>query len=210
MHYWHLQYKTQQNLKFLQEKFILLNVRFHPNTGSTLLMDKKDKEFDALVNAYSADIYRFCYWLCKDASLAEDMTQETFARAWKALDSLVDPKAAKAWLITIARREIARHFTKKRIETVDIQDIPLEQLGTDDNLSQQDNLAIHEAIASLNNEYREPLLLQVLAGFSCKEIASMLGIKSGAVMTRVFRAKQQLRQVLDPDNDRKDNIVVKL
>jgi len=171
-------------------------------------MDKRDNEFDALVNAYSADIYRFTYWLCKDASLAEDMTQETFARAWKALDNLLDPKAAKAWLITIARREIARHFAKNRVETVNIQDISLDQLGAESDLSQHDKLAIHEAIGSLGNEYREPLLLQVLGGFSCKEIAHILDIKPGAVMTRVFRAKQQLRQTLDPD--KYDNNVVKL
>ncbi|NOY65819.1 MAG: sigma-70 family RNA polymerase sigma factor [Gammaproteobacteria bacterium] len=171
-------------------------------------MNKKDKEFDALVKAYSTDIYRFAYWLCKDVALAEDMTQETFTRAWKALDSLVDPKAAKGWLITITRREIARHFSKKRIETINIQDVPVEQLGADGDLSQHDKLIIHEAIFSLDNEYREPLLLQVLGGFSCNEIADMMDIKPGAVMTRLFRAKQQLRQVLGPDI--KDNVMVKL
>lgn len=171
-------------------------------------MDKKDNEFDALVHAYSADIYRFTYWLCKDTSLAEDMTQETFARAWKALDSLVDPKAAKGWLMTIARRETARYFTKNRIPTIDIQDVPLEQPGTDNSLSLLDTLLVHEALLILGRDYREPLLLQVLGGFSCKEIASMLDIKSGAVMTRLFRAKQQLRQILGPDA--KDNNVVKL
>lgn len=68
-------------------------------------MDRQRK-YEALVRAYHRDLYRYAYWLCKDCSIAEDLVQETCLRAWKSLDSLLDEKAAKAWLITILRREM--------------------------------------------------------------------------------------------------------
>ena len=48
-------------------------------------------------------------------------------------------------------------------------------------------------------EYREPLLLQIIGGFSCKEIGDLLGLNTNTVLTRLFRARKQLRDVLDPD-----------
>jgi RNA polymerase sigma-70 factor (ECF subfamily) len=169
-------------------------------------MTIKDREFEALVHAYSADVYRFAFWLCKNASLAEDMTQETFARAWKSIDCLVDDRAAKAWLITILRREIARHFSRKRPDTIPIQDLNNESLGATAGLSMQDNLVVHDAIFRLDVKYREPLLLQVLGGYNSQEIAKILELNPAVVLTRVFRARQKLRQALNP-NTENSNVV---
>ena len=59
---------------------------------------------------------------------------------------------------------------------------------------------LRRALAALPDEYREPLLLQVLGGYSSEEIAELLGIKAGAVMTRLSRARQKLRARLDGDD----------
>ena len=59
------------------------------------------------MQAYSKDLYRYGLWLTKDVQVAEDLVQETFLRAWKAMDSLKDPGAVKSWLFTIYRRENA-------------------------------------------------------------------------------------------------------
>ncbi len=56
----------------------------------------KHQRYESLMRAYHKDLYRYAYWLCKDKSIAEDLVQETCLRAWKALDSLQDEKAAKA------------------------------------------------------------------------------------------------------------------
>ena len=61
--------------------------------------------------------------------------------------------------------------------------------------------ALRVAVAHLSEEYREPLLLQNLGGYSCEEIAQFLGLSSGAVMTRLFRARRKLRAVLDGDEN---------
>ena len=71
-------------------------------------MKTKQIQYEALVRAYSTDLYRYGYWLCHDRHVAEDLVQETFLRAWRSLESLKDETAAKSWLITILRRENAR------------------------------------------------------------------------------------------------------
>lgn len=157
-------------------------------------MANQHREFEALVHAYSADLYRYAYWLCKEKALAEDIVQETFVRAWKALDKLQDAKAAKAWLIAIMRREMARHFKKNSTSDLSLDEVDdIEHCQGLDNVG---SIALQQAIATLPAEYCEPLLLQVLGGYSCNEIAEILNIKPGAVMTRTFRARQKLHRLL--------------
>ena len=70
-------------------------------------------KFNRLASAYGTDLYRFAMWLCGNDALAKDVVQETYLRAWKALDQLQDEAAAKGWLLTIVRREYARTFERK-------------------------------------------------------------------------------------------------
>jgi len=152
------------------------------------------RQFDQTVRAYSADLYRYAYWLCRDRFTAEELVQETFARAWKSWGSLTEMAAVKSWLITILRNERARLYERKQLDMVDIDlqdlDIPsLHQAG--------EQLELEQLLAELPESYREPLLLQVLGGYSCDEIAAMLGTTEGAVMTRLTRARQALRANLE-------------
>src|SRR6187549_2691090 len=73
-------------------------------------------EFEQVVRAYANDLFRYLYWLCRDRAQAEDLVQETFARAWAGWEAQRDEKAVKAWLYTIARNEHARLYEKKRPE----------------------------------------------------------------------------------------------
>ncbi len=152
--------------------------------------------FEALVNAMSANLYRYAFWLCRDRTMAEDLVQETFLRAWKSLASLRDEKAAKRWLITILRREFARQFERRRPE---LTDVDLDDLAGDRRDNNAEVVLLRHALASLAEKYRDPLLLQVLGGFNCAEIADLLGLSSGAVMTRLFRARRKLREALEGD-----------
>lgn len=157
-------------------------------------MDRQRK-YEALVRAYHRDLYRYAYWLCKDRSIAEDLVQETCLRAWKSLDSLLDEKAAKAWLITILRRENARRFERKQFDLVDIDDHDYEAKYSDDEHHQ--NEWLQRQILKLDVEYREPLFLQVVGGFSGEEIAGILSLNKNTVMTRLFRARNQLKEMMD-------------
>ena len=160
-------------------------------------MSSKQRQFDALVRSLSGDLFRYAYWLCGDQALAHDLVQETFLRAWRALDDLREIAAAKAWLITILRREHARLYERKMPQFADVDDIEVaEERGAQlPEFSGEEGL-IRNAMLRLEPKYREPLLMQVLGGFSCEEIARELKITPAAVMTQVFRARQKLKVML--------------
>lgn len=158
---------------------------------------ERKRRFDRLVGAHRADLYRYAYWLNGDAALAEDVVQDAMVRAWRSLDSLRDDAAAKPWLLTIVRRENARFFERKRLETVDIDELvgaPTLQVSSEDSTDRADLL---KAIAGLEPDYREPLALQVVLGHSTKEIAEIMGLTNGAVLTRLHRARKKLIENFD-------------
>lgn len=156
------------------------------------MFEGKRIRFEALVRAYSAELYRYAYWLCRDRFTAEDLVQETFARAWGSLAALRDEHAAKSWLYTILRNEHARLFERKHLPIADDQD--LDSIADQRLGNAHDALEMREALHALPRTYRDPLLLQVLGGFTCEEIASMMELSAGAVMTRLSRARLALRR----------------
>ncbi len=143
------------------------------------------------MRAYSADLYRFAYWLCRDRHAAEDLVQEACLRAWRSWLELRELAQAKAWLMTILRHEYARSLTRNRSDRnlVELDEAELPSIP-----SFEEGLETAQIVAMLPEAYREPLLLQVLGGFTCAEIAAMLGTSEGAIMTRLTRARQALRQ----------------
>jgi len=155
---------------------------------------ERRQRFDKTVGVYHQDMYRYAAWLSRDKSIAEDVVQEALLRAWKSLDALREDTSAKQWLLTIVRRENARYFERKRLETVDIDNLTASQAAL---LAEQPNEELDEmrhAIYELDDDYREPLVLQVLMGYSSNEIAEQMGLKQGAVLTRLHRARAKLKE----------------
>ncbi|MBT8062409.1 MAG: sigma-70 family RNA polymerase sigma factor [Xanthomonadales bacterium] len=155
--------------------------------------------FEKLAREYSTDLYRYAMWICGNDALSKDLVQETFLRAWKAIDSLQSEKAAKSWLITILRREYARTFERKVPPLTDIDGVVI---ADEDELDPEDRLErklLRKGMASLPKKYREPILLQVVMGYSCKEISEQLGVSKSAVMTQLFRAREMLKSKLQED-----------
>ncbi len=150
----------------------------------------KKARFETAVRAYSADLYRFAWWMCQDRFVAEELVQETFTRAWKSWDSLQDPARLRAWLYSILRNECSRAFVTARTRQTAALDLE-QDLPTVASI--EADLEIRQIIELLPPEYRVPLLLQSIGGFSCRDIASMLAISEGAVMTRLTRARRALR-----------------
>jgi len=146
-----------------------------------------------LFESMRPDLLRFAHWLARDRSLAEDIVQESLLRAWRSRDTLKDQGAARAWLLTIVRREHARLYERKRLELVSLDEALESQTPAKATDPDGDLFTLRNAIMRLPIEYREPLLLQVLGGFSTEEIARELALSTTAVLTRLFRARNKLR-----------------
>jgi len=155
--------------------------------------------FQALCQSLRPDLLRFAFWLSRDRALAEDVVQESMLRAWKAQESLLDETAAKPWLLTIIRREYARTFERKRFPTVDVDELIAKEEPMLAAAEEQDISDVRAALMKLPDEYREPLILQVLMGYSTAQIARELDLSGPAVLTRLFRARRQLRAACGED-----------
>jgi RNA polymerase sigma-70 factor, ECF subfamily len=146
----------------------------------------RQARFQALCQSLRPDLLRFAFWLSRDRALAEDVVQESLLRAWKAQDSL----------LTIVRREYARTFERKRLVTVNVDELIAKEEPMLAAAEEPDLTELRAALFKLPDDYREPLVMQALMGYSTAEIARELGLSEPAVLTRLFRARNQLRALV--------------
>jgi RNA polymerase sigma-70 factor (ECF subfamily) len=161
----------------------------------------KQTAFENAVADCLDDLYRYAFWLCRDRWQAEDLAQETVLRAWRGWPGLRDHRAVKGWLFTILYREFARNCGRRRLEVVSDEEL---RIDPQDHADPATAIDLDRALRGLAEESRHAILLQVLGGFSCAEIAAVLGSSEGAVMTRLTRARQALRRTLEPGETDKE------
>lgn len=166
-------------------------------------MQDKRKFFEQVVRTYSADLYRYAFWLSKNPTVAEDLVQESFMRAWRSIDHLKDEKSAKAWLVTIVRRENARRFEKYSPVVLELDEALAEEVDAMGPLESLEQQQMYQAVMQLDEKYREPLLLQLIMGFTNTEIAEQMDEEQATINTRLFRARKQLKQVFNDTPEKK-------
>jgi RNA polymerase sigma-70 factor (ECF subfamily) len=154
----------------------------------------KDGEvaFARLCEELRPDLYRFAFWLARDRAVAEDVVQEALLRAWRARDRLTETGAAKPWLLTIVRREHARLYERKRHDTVSVDELVECESAELAAAADQETTDVRRAILALEDDYREPLVLQVLMGLTTQEIADQLDLSFDTVKTYVARIYEKL------------------
>jgi len=148
---------------------------------------------EQLVIEHYEAIFRFLRNLTGSKEDAEDLTQQTFLRAWEALPNFRGDSSVSTWLHSIAYREYT-HWLRSRREFVpldEIVDIPDEQANR--NL---EAVLLRWAIYRLDPEHREVFVLHYVQGFSVSEIAKIIGVPAGTVKSRLFFARQKLRELL--------------
>lgn len=142
-------------------------------------------------------LYRVAYSWTHDPYLADDLVQETLAKAIKALPNLRDPATLEGWVFTILANTWRSHLRARR-EMVEFLE---ENHGTDEcpeeiNQRLETINSVHQAIAELSLGQREVITLVDLEGFSYAEVAAILDIPIGTVMSRLCRARQALKTLL--------------
>jgi len=170
-----------------------------PGNPVSLLEDARQTKDDAaasrLFAALRPELLRFARWLTRDCTLAEDVVQEALLRAWRSRETLEDPAAVRGWLLTIVRREHARLYERKRLETTNLHDAIASEDTELARTGDSDLAELRLAILRLPEDYRIPLVMQVMGGFTTTEIAHELELSPGAVLTRLFRARNKLRTI---------------
>jgi RNA polymerase sigma factor (sigma-70 family) len=154
-------------------------------------------EFEQLVDAHYQALYRFGVSLTRNSDSAADLVQETFC-IWAAKgDQLNDRSKAKTWLFTTLHRE----FLSQRRRASRFSDEPVKEdsadasTGAEDEAERQmDGQRALELLGALEQAYRVPLVLFYLQQHSYKEIAEILDVPIGTVMSRLSRGKELLRK----------------
>lgn len=158
-----------------------------------------DEVFPQLVRTYYAGLYRFALSLAKNSSDACDLTQQTFFIWATKGHSLRDESKAKTWLFTTLYREFLRSRRRASRHTAvddlspDAQDFPDIEV---DVVAKMDSQLVLEALQEVDVVFREPLTLFYLQDHSYLEIAEVLAVPIGTVMSRLSRGKSQLRALL--------------
>lgn len=154
-------------------------------------------EFAGLVDAHYQALFRFAMSLTRDVDRAADLVQETFC-IWAAKGGqLRDRSKAKTWLFTTLHRE----FLNQRRRAAKFSDEPLDEESAgalvapeEDADRQIDGQRALELLGALDETYRAPLALFYLQQHSYKEIAEILDVPIGTVMSRLSRGKEMLRR----------------
>jgi len=168
---------------------------------------KKTQEFHDLILIHLDSAYNYAHWLTRNVHDAQDLTQEACARAFSAFHSFKNTNS-KSWFLTIIRNLFLNQKEKeKRFGEVIYLDAPTDSKTTPPNLQytdtpedkllrQANKKIIHQAINELSVEHREIIVLRELEEFSYNEIAAITGSAVGTVMSRLSRARQQLKSKL--------------
>jgi len=155
-----------------------------------------------LIDRYHAGVYGYLRRLGAEASLAEDLTQETYTRAWRRIDTVRKATSLRSWLLTIARNEFLQQARAERLSVTGLDGLPEP---ADDGEPRAERIltgterdrTLRRAIDKLDPELQETVALHYFQDLSLKEVGATLGIPTGTVKSRVHRALGRLRALLD-------------
>jgi RNA polymerase sigma factor (sigma-70 family) len=160
---------------------------------------------ERLVREHSRLVYRIAYAVLRSHHDAEDSSQETFMRVLRYSSKLPEVEDPKTWLARIAWRvAVDRSRQRGRTREIPLEDPekPIAEVASSDTPADQTlqgaqiSAALEKMIAALPEKLRQPLILSTIEEMSPREVAVTLGISEAAVRSRVFRARQILREKL--------------
>jgi RNA polymerase sigma-70 factor (ECF subfamily) len=150
-----------------------------------------------MVEEHGSVLYRMAYRMLGNQHDAEDVVQEAFRSAWKSRESYKAELGERAWLAAILRRRVVDRWRRRRVRTVSMDESVLQMgVAGDDPLADEFDDRLQGALRQLPDQLRETLLLVVVGELTHQEVADMLGIPIGTVLSRVSRARTRMRSLL--------------
>ena len=164
---------------------------------------RRDREaFGELYLLYQKPIYRFVRYLANDPHEADDLTSETFLRAWNAIERFEDRDVSiEAWLLKIARNTTIRHLSvRSKRQHLDVESVAIEANPrySPERLAEgsMDKEAVRRAILMLPSMQRQVIVLRFLENLNYSEVEAILGKSSGAIRVLQHRALKALRGLM--------------
>jgi RNA polymerase sigma-70 factor (ECF subfamily) len=154
------------------------------------------ESMNAVITEQIPRLRRYARALTGDRSSADDLVQDTLERAWGKLHLWRRGSDMRAWMFSIMHNTFINHIRKKQLDAVSMDD---EALDIPIRATQEDALQMRDltsAIDKLPYEYREVILLIGLEQMSYEEVAQVLGIPLGTVMSRLSRGRERLRNIM--------------
>lgn len=165
------------------------------------LREGRREAYEAVIDAHYGSVYRLLVFLTREASLAEDLTQEVFIAAWRALGGFDGRASIKTWLYRIAYNTFVDAQRRRARQAVCAEALGRHCAdGTCDPVSElvaaEDVVRIRKTLEMLDEDDRSVLVLHYVEGLSYREMANALGRPSGTVKWLTGRALERLRQRL--------------
>jgi RNA polymerase sigma-70 factor (ECF subfamily) len=165
-----------------------------------------EEAFRLIFERYARPIISFIYDMVGERGLAEELTQETFVRAYKSINTIRDETKLSTWLFGIARN-VARESLRSRQQAnrkVEMDDPAVKQIHDgrmspdDDLVNREINQAMHDALGKLDEDKRLVFTLKVFQQQSYEEIAVITGFSMSKLKTDLHRARAEMRRLLRP------------
>ena len=186
------------------------DLQLKPEFSLAALQSGDRAEFARLVDAYSGPIYRLALKMLNDSQDAEDVLQETFIKAYRALQTFEGRSSLSTWLYRIAVNEALMHLRQRKPDQVSIdagheteegerepvQIVDWRALPEEELLSLETRQVLDRAIQRLPATLRSVFLLRDIEGLSVRETAEALNVSESVVKTRLLRARLNLRDQL--------------
>ena len=157
----------------------------------------RERAFEHEAMPHTASLLRAAISITRDSAVAEDLVQETLLRAWRFFNRFDQGTNCKAWLFRIMLNLSTRVREKRTAESISL--VPLDEAQTNQTSTSGDflqQLPIRRAFEALPQDQRSVLHLAIVDGFTCKEIAELLSLPMGTVMSRLSRGRVSLREYL--------------
>jgi RNA polymerase sigma-70 factor (ECF subfamily) len=183
---------------------LLVYAEMKKEMGTAVL--SKEDALELMMGHYGDSILRLVYLLVKDRGMAEDITQEVFLKAYRGWDSFRKECHVKTWLYRIAVNEAKRYLRSwsfrrifSTLQKEKPHDVPGGQSVEDTIVGQMNTTEIVEKMMDMSPQYKQVLILHYYEDLSSKEMAQVLGISVEAVRTKLYRARERFKKLLEQE-----------